>query len=299
MKPYDKPWLSIPDQLQKLKDYGLTIADEPGAHAFLQHINYYRFSGYGLAFEQARHVFLAGTTFEQIRNAYEFDRSLRDLVTESLEVIELDLRTTIAYSFGRKHGPFGYIHAGSFFNTFHHQEWLKKLHQETTRSSELFVKHYEMKYQEFPNLPIWVATEIMSFGALSKMYHGMIRQDQKEIAARYHLQPDTLGSWFHHLVYIRNLGAHHARLWDRVWTIKPHLPAGKGWLPPFLASNARLFATLLIQNALLRHCPAEQPFTRVWRSRLEALLLDNVPAIPNALDQMDLPEEWQHHPLWG
>jgi abortive infection bacteriophage resistance protein len=93
--------LSIPDQILKLRQDGLIIADEPSASQFRQHINYYRFGGYGLAFEQARHVLLKGATFEDIRNAYEFDRALRDLVTESLEVIELDLRTNVAYQVQR------------------------------------------------------------------------------------------------------------------------------------------------------------------------------------------------------
>jgi len=52
--------------------------DEEAAGGFLRHINYYRFSGYGLAFEQSRHQFILGTTFGQIRDTYEFDRALRD-----------------------------------------------------------------------------------------------------------------------------------------------------------------------------------------------------------------------------
>ena len=42
--PYTKPWLPIADQLQKLKAYGLLVADEPAAQTFFAHINYYRFS---------------------------------------------------------------------------------------------------------------------------------------------------------------------------------------------------------------------------------------------------------------
>ncbi len=296
--PNGKPWLSILDQIQKLKGYGLVIADEPTASLFLEHINYYRFSGYGLAFEQSRHTFLPDTTFEQVRKAYEFDRSLRDLVTESLEVIELDLRTTIAHSYGKTYGAFGYRKASNFYAPNDHKKWLRKLHDEAKRSRELFVAHHRAKYKEFPDLPIWVATEIMSFGALSMMYANLLKSDKKAIAARYHLQPDTLGSWLHHLVYIRNLCAHHSRLWDRVWSIKPEFPAGKVWQPPSLPGNARLFATLLIQNALLRQCPAEQDFARDWRSRLEDLLVNKLPAAPNATVKMDLSADWQQHPLW-
>jgi abortive infection bacteriophage resistance protein len=298
MKRYDKPWLSIPDQLQKLKGYGLTISDEPGARAFLQHINYYRFSGYGLAFEDVRHSFRPGTTFEQVRDAYCFDRALRDLVTESLEIIELDLRATLAFIFGRNHQPFGHTDPGNFFFRFSHAMWLDKLHDETDRSDELFIEHYKQTYIEFPELPIWVATEIMSFGALSRMYSGMLRQDQKDIAYRYHLQPGTLQSWIHHLVYTRNLCAHHSRLWDRKWAISPDLPPGKDWQQPLLPNSARLFASLLVQAKILSQCPAEAPFTHDWRQRTETLLDAHTPAVPDAPTRMGLPPDWKKHPLW-
>jgi abortive infection bacteriophage resistance protein len=274
------------------------MANEIAVEAFLKHINYYRFSGYALAFEQNRHQFFPGTSFEQIREAYEFDRALRDLFTESIELIELDLRTNIAYSLGQKYGPFGHVMAGNFFHRFSHQGWLDKLHEETERSSELFILHYKNKYQEYPNLPIWVAMEIMFFGALSKMYGGLLKQDQKLISARYSLQPDILRSWFHHLVYVRNLCAHHSRLWDKIWAIKPDLPAGNAWLPPYLSSNARLFASLLIQNVMLCRCAAEQLFIIGWRERVENLIQRSMPKCPDPLGKMGMTPHWHDHPLW-
>lgn len=246
-------------------DDGLVIRDETTAELFLQHINYFRFSGYALAFEQTRHVFISGTTFEQVRLAYEFDRALRDLVTESLEVIELDLRTAVAHTFSQTHGPFGHTAASNFMTVFDHPkreythaDWLEKLQGEVRRTRNLFIDHYKEHYQEYPDLPIWESTEIMSFGALARMYRGMKKEDQKRVSSRYGLQPATLASWILHLVYVRNICAHHARLWDCLWSIKPDLPAGKIWEPPLLTGNGRLFATLLIQNALLCHCTAEK-----------------------------------------
>lgn len=300
---YAKPWLSIPDQIQKLKAHGLLINDEAAAGLFLEHINYYRFSGYALVFQSSPHCFHPGTTFDQIRSAYEFDRTLRDLVTEALETIELDLRTVVAYSFGQFHGAFGHTAPSNFYHRFDkrsgHAEWLEKLRTEINRSSELFIGHFRNTYKEYPDLPIWVATEIMSFGALSRMVAGMERSDQKPIAARYHLQPSILASWIHHLVYIRNLCAHHARLWDRVWTIAPELPAGKAWAPPLLPGNSRLFATLLLQNAMLRYCTAEQVFASQWRVRVESLLAEKQPDVTNSAAWMGLPGNWRQHPLWN
>lgn len=297
LKDYQKPWLSYEQQVQRLRGYGLVIADEPGAMKCLAHLNYYRFSGYCLAFEQSRHQLLPGTTFEQVWVAYEFDRQLRDVVTEALEAVEVELRTAAAYHYGKVHGAFGHTSPMGFFHSFDHTQWLDKLHHETHRSSELFVNHFRKTYQQYPDLPVWVAMELTSFGALSQMYSGMLKQDQKAICSRYSLQPADLGTWMHHFVYIRNLCAHHARLWDRISTIKLSLPSAKAWQPPYLPGNDRLFATLLALNVILRRCPAIATFVAQWRERVQTLL-SQPPAAPDPLGKMGLTEEWFAHPLW-
>jgi abortive infection bacteriophage resistance protein len=256
---FNKPWLSCREQVALLQERGLIVADPATAADFLSHVNYYRFSGYCLAFEQARHQFHRGVTFEQIQAAYEFDRALRDLVTEALEIVELDLRTAIADRLSRQYGPFGHTDPGHFFKRFDHEDWTDKMHRETERSREPFVQHFKATYRQFPDLPIWMAAEIMSFGLLSRMFKGMMRVDQKSVSSRYGRQPTDMASWVHHVVYVRNLCAHHSRLWDRIWSIKPDLPAGKAWQPPLLSGNNRLFVTLLILCTLLRRCPPWAP----------------------------------------
>jgi abortive infection bacteriophage resistance protein len=304
--PYTKKWLSLSGQVKKLKEYGLVIRNDTAAELFLQHINYFRFSGYALAFEASRHVFIPGATFEQIRHAYEFDRALRDLVNESLEVIELDLRTAVAHTFSQTHGPFGHTLDSNFMPVFDHPkreythaDWLEKLRAEVRRSRSLFIEHFKEHYQEYPDLPIWETTEIMSFGALARMYRGMLKEDQKRVSCRYGLQPGTLASWMLHLVYLRNLCAHHARLWDCLWAIKPDLPAGKIWELPLLPGNGRLFSTLLIQNTLLRQCLTEKNFVNNWRLRVERLITDLTPSAPDARLRMGLTADWTKHPLWS
>ena len=294
---YPKPWLSYHDQISLLQSRGLVITDVQTAIDFLRHANYYRFSGYCLAFESSRHQFQSGVTFEQVKAAYDFDRVLRDLVTEVLEVVELDFRTSVAYHFGQQHGAFGHTKPATFFHKFEHAKWMTILHRETRRSSELFVDHFKATYREFPDLPIWVITELMSFGRLSWMCEGMFKGDQKAIAHQYGLQPRDWVSWLHHLAYVRNLCAHHARLWDRIWSIKPRLPRAQVWHPPHLPSNNRLFATLLILNVLMRRCPTVADYADEWRSRVEDLI-DHPPAVANAFQLMGLTTNWKSHPLW-
>lgn len=296
-QPYQKPWLSQADQVSRLVARGLNVSDTVAAQRFLSHINYYRFSGYCLAFEQSRHSFPNGVTFEQIRFAYDFDMALRDLVTEALEILEVDFRAVIAYEFGQRHGAFGHIDPTKFFHRFNHTDWLQRLQEEAERSSELFVEHFQKNYSQFPDLPIWMAMEVMSFGALSKMLQGMVRNDQRKVARRYSVQPQDLVAIFHHLVYIRNLCAHHSRLWDRVWAIKPSLPHGLAWQPPNVPSNDRLFATLLMLYHLMTCCPAAAQFVQHWRDRLKQHL-SQPPHTRNPLALMGMPSNWEIHPVW-
>jgi len=296
--PYSKIWLPIEALLAKLEGRGLAIGDRGAAADFLKHINYYCFTGYGLVFEQPRHRYLPGTSFEEIRKVYEFDRALRDLLTESIELVELDLRTTIAHAFAQIHGPFGHTDSSRFFHQNRHGEWLETLRDEAKRATDAFVEHYKATYQEYPDLPIWVATEIMSFGSLSRMLQCMSRNDQKRVAGRYGLQPRTLVSCVHHLVYIRNLCAHHARIWDREWAITPELPAGNAWISPLLPHGSRLFASLLVQAAFLRNIRAEKALISVWKQRVENAIETQLPACPAPLARMGFPANWKTHPVW-
>lgn len=295
--PYQKPWLSHADQVAKLVGRGLTVADAAAAERFLSHINYYRFSGYCLAFEHPRHSFPKGVTFEDVAVAYAFDVTLRDLLTEALEVIEIDVRAWLAYHFGRTHGAFGHTDAVNFFGKFDHADLMVRLREEATRSSDLFIKHFRRSYAEYPDLPVWMITEVMSFGTLTRMFRGMDRRDQQAVSSRYSLQAFTFGTILLHLVYVRNLCAHHSRLWDRVWSMKATLPQGKMWQPPVIPGNDRLYSTVCLIQHLLNRCPAVGSFATDWRDRLHPLLR-SPPNTPQALKFMAMPQNWAQHPVW-
>ena len=294
---YQKPWLSYQDQISLLQSRGLVVTDVQTATDFLRHVNYYRFSGYCVAFESVRHQFHNDVSFEHVQAAYNFDRILRDVVTESLEIVELDFRSAVAHYFGQEYGAFGHTDPDNFFSKFGHTGWMNKLHTEAERSSEPFVGHFKATYRGFPDLPVWVITEIMSFGALSWMCKGMLKRDKKAIAHQYGLQPLDWVSWLHHLTYVRNLCAHHARLWDRIWSIKPRLPHARVWGAPHLPGNNRLFATLLILNYLMGRSPIVSAYTDQWRSRVEDLI-SQPPMVANAAQLMGLATDWNTHPLW-
>lgn len=298
---YSKPWLPVADQLAILENRGLVIDDRNDAESFLGHVNYYRFAGYCLAFEDARHSFRTGVTFEQVKHACQFDASLRDLFTEALELIEIDLRTATALHFGKTYGAFGHTDAANFHPRFDdnvtHAEWLAKLHEETRRSKELFVAHFRNTYDGFPNLPIWTVTEIMSFGGLSKMIGGLRKRDRQVLAAQYKVSARVLSSLTHHLVYVRNLCAHHCRLWDRVWSLKADLPTDANWMGINLVPNDRLFSTLMLMRQLQLRSPQIRSEATAWKRRVDGLL-KSPPAVPDPYMLMGTTSRWESHPAW-
>lgn len=64
----------------------------------------------------------------------------------------------------------------------------------------------------------------MSFGAISNLFHGLKYFDQKEVSRIYGLPAPVFASWMHFLTYIRNLCAHHSRIWNRELAIRPKYP---------------------------------------------------------------------------
>ena len=306
-KPFLKPWLSVDEQVKKLADRGLVVEDEDKAKAFLRHVGYYRFAGYLLAFEVSRHQYFEGTTFAHIQTAYEFDARLRDLFREAIELVEVDLCSTVAYSFGEKYGAFGHIDPNNFhpdFGNFHsepekvsHPEWLERLQKEANRSREIFAQHFRRKHTEFPDLPIWAATELMTFGQMSRMIRALKRIDRKQISDLYGIPERVLRSLVLHLTYVRNCCAHNLRLWDKKWAVQPELPKHGDWQSPKLETKKRVFATVLLVKQLLDSCTAIESAVGSWRDRMTELL-SHPPNLENANTKLGLPDDWKQHPVW-
>ena len=139
-------------------------------------------------------------------------------------------------------------------------------------------------------------SEVMSFGTLTRMYRGMQRADQRIIAGRYGLQNADFGSLLLHLSYVRNLCAHHCRIWDRAWSVKPTLPHGPMWQAPTMPGNDRLFSTLCVIQHVLNRCPPVASFAVQWRARLLQLLA-KPPNTPQALVRLGMPTNWNDHPV--
>ena len=221
---YSKPALSIPEQAQLLLDRGLICPDRQRLEAYLSNIGYYRLSAYLLPFEHPssnggsrNHQFLPGTTFEQVLNLYVFDRKLRLLVMEAIERIEVAARTRWASAMALRHGAHAHMNSGLFKNPWQHATDIARVSKELQDSNETFVAHYRKKYTEPYLPPIWAVVETMTLGGLSRWIASTSDNQVKREVARALGMPtiEILEQVLHALTPMRNICAHHARMWNR------------------------------------------------------------------------------------
>lgn len=246
--PDVKPFKTFEEQIEILINRGLIINDHEYAKYILSNINYYRFTAYLLSYKNNDNTYIEGITFENIYSLYNFDRELRALLIDILSSIEISFRTYISYTLAIKHDPLGYMDGNNFINKEYHNSFLLNLEKEKIgNSNKLFIKHHNEKYNG--KLPIWVATEIMSFGMLSKLYSNMIPEDTTYIKNNFcDVNPKLVGPWLQSLTIIRNQCAHYGRIYN---TVFPVIKIKKQDKKEYKINNKRIFAYILAMNHLL------------------------------------------------
>lgn len=286
---YAKPALSYPDQLALLITRNLDCGDHARAIEWLERIGYYRLSAYFIPFRHpVTHDFRPGAGLDKILDLYKFDGGLRLLTMQAMDRIEVAVRAVITYEMALEQGPFGYIDPANFVPAYDHPSLLRLIVREEGRSSETFVDHYRTKYTSELYLPIWMATELISFGTMSRMYASLRAKLRKRIAHRFNQPAPVFLSWLHALTAIRNVCAHHSRLWNKELAVKPVLP--NSWNAQGIDNSRFYVIALIIQTLLLEVSPQSG-----WKNRLKEHL-DDYPAVD--VTQMHFPVDWYQHAPW-
>ena len=296
---YTKPPTTLNQQLQLLKDRGLLIDDDELARFHLRTTNYYRLSAYWYPFREIERNsvisddFEVGTHFRDVIGLYEFDRRLRLQLMDAIERLEVYVRALFSEMISHKYGVFGHTEAANFHPYFNHAPWLEKLNDAICRVNDAFVIHYRNKYHGFPNLPIWMVTEVMSFGSLSRGYKGLKHEDKRIISDEFELHHRQLTSWLHTLTYIRNVCSHHGRLWNRKLAIRPRPMRQNRRNFPVPIDNERIFYVLLILRFLLRNVHVSDE----WKNQMNDLL-EPIAQTEKWRIAMGMPEDWVNYPVW-
>jgi abortive infection bacteriophage resistance protein len=323
MSTYKKRYLTFEEQLELIKSRGLEVTDNEMALDYLRRLGYYHLSAYWYSFRKVTPThdehktgsnpsrsseFIPGYTFQHAVEIYVFDKRLRLLLLDAIERIEVAVRVDIAYLLGSRdafaHSNPDLLH-GKFTKRINlrtektdYETWIAKHEIKEKNAKDDFARHFREKYG-FP-LPIWVAVELWDFGMLSMFYQGMKIADKESIATRYAI-PDwqLMESWLRSLNFIRNVTAHHGRLWNRNLIDQPKLPkAGEIQSFDFLIEvpgvQSRLYADLCILIYFMKQiCPNSS-----WILRLRDLI-KTFPSVPNlSVSDMGFPPGWQSHDFW-
>jgi abortive infection bacteriophage resistance protein len=297
---YNKPPLSIADQITRLETRGLIFGDKAKAQHYLSHISFYRLRAYTFPYQDNQsptHPFRIKISFERIIEDYILDRKLRIIVFDALEKIEIALRTQIIYQYSLSYGSHWFENPKMFKDKTLHQRDIINLDKEIKRSQEDFILHYRKKYTSPKRPPAWMALEVSTLGSLSKLYDNLAISDEKKRVARHFGlgHPKLLESWMKTFSYTRNICAHHSRLWNRGITIRPAIPnrpADKWISLEKISGSQRIFVTLCcIRYILNRISPGNN-----FNNKIQQLLAE----CPNAdLDAMGFSPNWKDEPLWS
>lgn len=311
--PYDKPSLSYQQQIDLLIQRGMEIKNPEKTLHLLSHLSYYRLSGYWhtlLKEPKSEHKFKESTTFEQAFKLYCFDRELRLLLTNQIEKIEVSIRAIITYQCSIENGTFWLSDSNNFNSNINrrtgnlrYNETIDRIKGEINRSKETFVTDYKDKYSEtLP--PSWITLEVCSFGNLSTIYsllkNGHIK---RKIAREYKLPDSVFQTWLHSLVYVRNICAHHSRLWNKTLMIQAISPrrAREPWIENFNTIDTRtneevdvkdkVYFTICMIKYLLNTINPNNTF----KEKLD-ILFEKYPLIDKKA--MGYTENWNNEPLW-
>ncbi|WP_426625271.1 Abi family protein [Leifsonia sp. McL0607] len=326
MPEYTKPWLSLEKQVGKLHGRGVEIGSYSSARILLQQVGYYRLTGYLYPFRESETYlddsgrerirvlsdYRSGTSLAYAAQLIDYDRKLRMLVLDAVERLEVSLRMQIGYTLGHR-SAFAHRDPANFVPTFTAGaidaeageplsglgRWLERVQERQCSSDEAFVVHFRERYDDA--LPIWALTEILELGHLGRLFGALQNDLATTIANAYSVPTKKMfGSWIASVNYVRNVSAHHARLFNRKLVAAPSRPR-EGHVP--LLDHLRdatgpkaefgVYNALAVMAFLLGVIDPDCD----WNQRLASHLSD-FPAGALTTADMGVPAGWEKQALW-
>ncbi|MBX2928426.1 MAG: Abi family protein [Saprospiraceae bacterium] len=226
--PYQKLPKTFNEQVELLESRGLYIPNKERAAGILERVSYNRLSNYWypmLVEPKELENFKSGSSFETIFKLYQFDSELRTLVFNAIEQIEVAVRTQIIYHLSHQYGTgFWFLEKECFQSIKAYSNALIRIQDAVDETKQAFIVKYKQRYSdELP--PSWKSFELLSFRMIYSIYKNVKRTPEKlKVSDFFGLNYEVFISWLDTLVYIRNICAHHARLWNTTLTITPVWP---------------------------------------------------------------------------
>lgn len=236
---FNKESLTAEEQLNLLISRNLKVNDFNSAVKILKRVGYYHLSSYMRLFQAGdNHIFNDDVEFADLINLFNFDNDLRHITFKAIEKIEIAYRVAISNVMCKKYGSHWFTNKETFkkqidSKTNQEIDYVqiskeiinKEIKKKDNEYAETFIANYYNKYSEPELPPFWMVVETFTIGSLNKLYQNINPKDKKEIIEYLGFTTDAkfirFSNWLYALSVIRNICAHHSRLFNRIFRISP------------------------------------------------------------------------------
>jgi abortive infection bacteriophage resistance protein len=278
-------------QISILKAHGCAVHDDSAAIEMLKRVGYYRLSGYLIAYKKNDGMYKDGVSFERVAAIYAFDQDLRGIISKAVSEIEITAKSVISYHHGHRYGSLGYLDASNFNERHDHQKFAEQFEAAVRNNKNaLFVRHHIKTYNG--KFPIWVAAELFTMGMISLFFADLKTDDKKVVAKDFCTDYAHLESWLHSASVLRNICAHHGRLYNILFHQNPKLP--REYKKYANMGVCSLFKQLYMLKLLYSNRRS------YWNSSFVALMSALVEKYGHRLDMnaMGFPVNWEQALTW-
>lgn len=217
----NKEFKKLDEQVEILKNKGLTVNNPEYAKEVLLRENYFFLNGYRHLFMKSatNKTYIEGTTFEELYSLFLFDRAFRNILFKNILTIENNVKSIISYQLSMQYGYHekDYLNRKNFTNNQEKNKQvndvIRKMKRQIKSNAESHsaTMHYVNSYGY---IPLWVLVKVLSFGIIGELYSILKREDKLSIADVYNLDTDTFANYLVMLSNYRNICAHEDIVFD-------------------------------------------------------------------------------------
>ncbi|WP_432263560.1 Abi family protein [Cupriavidus sp. TMH.W2] len=306
---YNKPYKTPSDLARKLHQQGLHIADRRFAELTIFRENYFRFKAYAIPFlDKTTDQFFHGTSFNDLYNLYCADQRMRDFLLPILATLEVRIRAVIDNVVtSTTRDPFWHLDQSLFRSYAPVGQALKKAQDRFSKGKQEFVQHYREKYytkKSYNNRhcpPFWIISEILTLEQLTSCCKSLNKEHPaffvsqgknrlNDAATPFGLTSyDSLITNLSCIMQLRNLCAHHNRLWNR----NLQMPAGvqKGRMAPTHIN--RLYSVLVMLRVMCKAQGIDDGIASFMSG-----MFASTPTFSRDMGSMGFPSAWQSDSIW-
>lgn len=225
LPPYTKPHATPSDWVRHLRGRGLLVLRPNVAARKIERIGYERLRIYFIArrhTQQPGKPFRAGTTYNQILNLYACDRQLRGICFDACGDFELAFRNSMSEALTSLHGSHPHKVEAAFKDVASRRTAFDQLSTVYAKSKDMRAQNYMDKYGEPVLPPFWTMKEFLTFGASVRFFSLLSNPVKSAVAADFGVPShEVFSNWLACLVDLRNICAHHDRLFNKTFQKQP------------------------------------------------------------------------------